>query len=347
MSNPSQSDTRKPLRVSASLNQGLRRLLEEDPRVLVVGEDILDPYGGAFKITKGLSTAFPDRVITTPISEAGIVGLGAGLALRGYKPVVEIMFGDFVTLAADQLINQVTKMTWMYNEPLPLHLVVRAPMGGRRGYGPTHSQSLEALFMGVPGLLVVAVSNVCDPGALLHSAAAEAGTPVLFVENKLLYAQPVLTDDVLLERHGLTRHTTGGAFPTITLAPEAEPDVTLIGYGGMLPLLLEAAARLLAEEELVCELVLPHQLSPLDLDPLAVSARRTRRVVVAEEGIGAWGWGSEVVAQLGAFALEAPPARVGAALTPIPASRALEDRALPQVQDIVDAAISTVDRDFE
>ena len=123
---------------------------------IILGEDVLDPYGGAFKVTRGLSTAFPERVQTTPISEAGIVGVAAGMALRGLRPVVEIMFGDFITLAADQLVNHAAKFRWMYNDQVRVPLVIRTPMGGRRGYGPTHSQTLEKLFLGVPGLKVLA-----------------------------------------------------------------------------------------------------------------------------------------------------------------------------------------------
>ncbi len=118
---------------------------------MVVGEDLLDPYGGAFKVTKGLSTKFPDRVLTTPLSEAGFTALAAGMAIRGLRPVVEIMFGDFLMLAADQFINHIGKYRWMYNDKVRVPLVIRTPMGGRRGYGPTHSQTLEKHFIGAPG----------------------------------------------------------------------------------------------------------------------------------------------------------------------------------------------------
>lgn len=139
-------------KVLDSLNAALHGCLEADDSVVVLGEDILDPYGGAFKVTRGLSSAFPDRVVTTPVSEAGIVGLANGMALRGLRPVVEVMFGDFTTLVADQLINHAAKFAAMYGHRVSVPLVVRTPMGGRRGYGPTHSQTLEKLFLGVPGL---------------------------------------------------------------------------------------------------------------------------------------------------------------------------------------------------
>ena len=138
-------------------------------------------------MTRGLSDAFPDQVVTTPISEAGIVGLGIGLALRGFRPVVEIMFGDFITLAADQLINHAAKFRWMYNDQVRVPLVIRTPMGGGRGYGPTHSQSLEKIFLGIPGLQVLAPSAFGDPGDLLYAAVINSNDPVIFIEHKLLY----------------------------------------------------------------------------------------------------------------------------------------------------------------
>jgi pyruvate/2-oxoglutarate/acetoin dehydrogenase E1 component len=332
-------------RVQQALNDCLCDLLREDPSVLVIGEDILDPYGGAFKVTKGLSTRFPDRVFGTPISEAAIVGLGTGLALRGFKPIVEIMFGDFITLIADQLINQVTKMTWMYNEDLPLSLVVRTPMGGRRGYGPTHSQTIEKHFFGVPGLLVCAISTAMDPGAILRHAVLGARRPVLLIENKLLYAQRVFEPRDLESLAGLRHRSVGEGFPTVILEG-AQPDVTLVTYGGMLDLTLQAARHLERVEGLVCDIVIAHQLSPVPLGPIRESVQRTKRLVVVEEGVREWGWGAEVVSQLSEVQMEAPAQRVGARAVPIPASRSLEDSVLPQVGDIVSAAIATVDESY-
>jgi pyruvate/2-oxoglutarate/acetoin dehydrogenase E1 component len=177
--------------VLESLNSALLHAMETDPSVFVLGEDILDPYGGAFKVTRGLSTRFPERVLTSPISEAALVGVANGMALRGLRPVAEIMFGDFVTLIADQLVNQAAKFRWMYNNKVNVPMVVRTPMGGRRGYGPTHSQSLEKMFMGIPGLTVVAPNTLGDAGRLLEAAIADTD-PVLFVEHKLLYTRKQL-----------------------------------------------------------------------------------------------------------------------------------------------------------
>lgn len=333
-------------RVFESLNKALHDLMNTRSDVLVIGEDLLDPYGGAFKITKGLSTRFPDRIVTAPISEAGFTGLGIGLALRGFRPVIEIMFGDFITLIADQLINQASKITMMYDDRVSLPLVIRTPMGGRRGYGPTHSQTLEKLFFGIPGLHVAAASNIVDPGLLLADIVKTAETPTLFIENKVLYASPVLDEKLLQQQYGLQKSEGAECTATIALFHDLEPDITFITYGGMVPLVLDAVNILHRREDLSCEVMVVHQLAPLDMEPLILSVQKTRRTVVVEEGVREWGWGAEVVGGLSQVEHEAPIQRVGAKARPIPASRQLEDDTLPQVKDIVEAALQTVDQEL-
>ena len=168
-----------------ALGDTLRHTLESDPRVVVLGEDILDPYGGAFKVTRGLSTDFPTRVRATPISEAAITGVSAGLALAGFRPIAEIMFGDFLSLCFDQIANHIAKYGAMYNGAATCPVVIRTPSGGGRGYGPTHSQSLEKHFLGVPHLRVVAGSLWHDPATLFEDFLAD-DWPVLHIEHKLL-----------------------------------------------------------------------------------------------------------------------------------------------------------------
>lgn len=311
-----------------SLRSSLHAILEQDPRAVVLGEDILDPYGGAFKVTQGLSTRFPDRVFTTPISEAAIVGVSVGLALRGRHPIAEIMFGDFVTLAADQLINHAAKYAAMYNGGVRVPLVVRTPMGGGRGYGPTHSQSLERLFLGIPHLTVLAPSHAHDAGALLRAAAC-AGDTVLFVENKLLYPQPLLLG---AGEAGLWRQEVLDAYghPVVHLAnypSGTEPDVTIASYGGMSRLLHGVLARM-AREEVNVLAVLPACISPLDGAGLATAAAASGRLLVVEESQAAFGWGAEVAAQVAAKANGVQVARLGAQPTVIPAAKALEDQVL-------------------
>src|SRR3954449_3319670 len=181
-----------PVIYARALGDTLRHALESDPRVVVLGEDILDPYGGAFKVTRGLSTDFPALVRATPISEAAIAGVSAGLALAGLRPIAEIMFGDFLALCFDQITNHIAKYGAMYDGAATCPVVIRTPSGGGRGYGPTHSQSLEKHFLGVPHLRVVAPSLWHDPWALLQTFLAD-DAPVLQIEHKLLYPLHVAT----------------------------------------------------------------------------------------------------------------------------------------------------------
>lgn len=320
------------------LNASLRTLLQSDPRVVILGEDLLDPYGGAFKVTRGLSTDYPDRVLPTSVSEAAIAGLSAGMAMRGLRPIAEIMFGDFLTLCGDQIVNHIAKYRWMYNEKVEVPLVIRTPMGGRRGYGPTHSQTLEKLFCGVPGIVIVAVNRLVDPGLLLERA-VELAEPVLFIENKVLYPQPLLTagHGVLA---GATVRSAEGPFPAAVVGwgDEAEgAALTLVAYGGMSDVVLAAARQLLIDREILCEVVVPSRIKPLDVAPIVSSVQRTGRLIVAEEGTEAHGWGREVIYQTIHASGEVPRflRSVGARDLPIANSRPLEDRILLQVEDIV------------
>ena len=165
-----------------SLNQSLHKILANDKSVILMGEDLLDPYGGAFKVSKGLSTSFPAQVISTPISEAGIVGSAVGMAMRGLKPIVEIMFGDFLALASDQIVNHASKYSWMYNHKVTVPLLIRMPVGGRRGYGPTHSQSLESMFMSISGIDIIAPSLCHNPGQMLETIMGRINKPTIFIE---------------------------------------------------------------------------------------------------------------------------------------------------------------------
>jgi pyruvate/2-oxoglutarate/acetoin dehydrogenase E1 component len=327
--------------VLESLNSGLQRAFAASPDVILLGEDVLDPYGGAFKVTRGLSSAYPNRVLTTPVSEAGIAGIAAGMALRGLRPVVEIMFGDFTTLIADQVINHIAKFRWMYNEQVRVPLVIRTPMGGRRGYGPTHSQTLEKHFLGVPGLSVLAPTSLGDPGQLLEDAILSSEEPLLFIENKLLYLLPVLTagtnSDYAL--HSVPNDSQGFNSPTYRLAlrEAPSPNLTISAYGYMAELARQAIAKLAYEHEVFAELVAPSRLSPFEISPLLDSLRSTRRLLTIEEGALSLGWGAEILARC----LETPGLKLEAARRlaakdiPIPASSALEADVLPQVEQIV------------
>jgi pyruvate/2-oxoglutarate/acetoin dehydrogenase E1 component len=321
--------------VLQALNQALRTSLTKSERVFLLGEDILDPYGGAFKVTQGLSSEHPERVVTTPVSEAGIVGVGIGMAMRGMRPVVEIMFGDFLALAADQLINHAAKMRWMSADRVRVPLVLRTPMGGRRGYGPTHSQTLEKHFLGVPGLRVLAVSALDDPGGMLERAILEEDDPILVVEHKLLYAQDVQALGAASEFEIQKR---AGRFPTYRLrlsgAPEA--DLTLASYGYAAHLAAEALRRMAYERERFAELIVSTQLSPYELEAVEDSVSRTGKLLVVEEGSYTLGWGAELVARVAEAGDSAIRfGRVAALDSPIPAAGTLEEAVLPGVDDIM------------
>ena len=302
------------MRVVDDLNAALHQLMAEDPDLHLVGEDLLDPYGGAFKVVKGLSSLYPDRVLTTPISEAGLVGFSAGMALRGKPVIAEIMFGDFLTLAMDQLLNHVSKLQWMYDSQVRVPFVLRTPMGGGRGYGPTHSQSIEKHFCGIPGLTVFAVHPYSPPSALLREAYG-LKSPCLFIENKILYPQ-------LVEPDGLP-------------APDT-PDLLMVSYGGSLPLCKKAAAQL-REEEIETEVLGVTRLSPFPADEIRSAARRAKRVLAVEEGTAGWGFGAECAAALihegVAFRHISAPAH------PLPSCRAWEAQVLPNPESVAAAAL--------
>ena len=334
--------------VLESLNQALHTALASDKRVYVLGEDILDPYGGAFKVTQGLSTAFPDRTMTTPVSEAGIVGVATGMALRGLRPVVEIMFGDFITLIADQVINHAAKFRYMYNEQLSVPIVIRVPMGGRRGYGPTHSQTLEKIFLGIPGIRILAPCTLMEPGKLLLHAILHDDDPVLFIENKILYSRPVLSHEEINDFNISTSNPQNQseyapAFH-LSIRDAPRPSLTIATYGYMADLCREAVLQLAYENEIFIDLVVLTQLSPFNIEPIINSVHRTHHLLVVEEGTCTLGWGAEVLARsvenLGKEIYKA--ARVASLDVPIPASGPLENAVLPDIDDIIQAAIKMV-----
>jgi pyruvate/2-oxoglutarate/acetoin dehydrogenase E1 component len=325
------------------LNETLHELFASREDVYLLGEDILDPYGGAFKVSRGLSERWPARVITTPISEASLVGVAAGMAIRGYRPILEIMFGDFIALGFDQIVNGISKFREMYDDQVTVPLVVRTPMGGGRGYGPTHSQSLEKLLLGVPNICVVAASECHDLRALLTSA-VEDDEPVFFIENKLMYGRRYRRpEDGHVDQ--LRCLETEGPYPALTFSGSdfASDSTTIVTYGGMLPVALEAATELILEQEIFCEVVAVSRLLPLDLDPVLASVARTGALLTLEEGTLTAGFGSEIAARAQTLAwgeLRRPVARVAARDGIVPSARGLEEAMLPGVRDVVSTVLA-------
>ena len=322
--------------VRLALNDALGKLLEHDESVVLLGEDLHDPYGGAFKVTVGLSDKYKHRVVSTPISEAGITGAGIGLAMAGKKPIVEIMFADFLTLCMDQIYNHAVKFPGMFADSA-VPIVIRAPCGGRRGYGPTHSQSLENIFISVPGLTVIFGSHRHKIGQLLINALACWPNPTLFLEHKLLYAEK--QDSAGYEEIKAEAGDLGAdLFPTLR-AGSSDPDVTLLSYGGMLPV-AEKAARLLEEnEELTVEIIAPAMLAPLPRFALLKALLHRPRILVVEEAHHQFGFSAEVLAMLMENGYRGKVARLGTASVPIASARSLESAQLPDENAIVAAVL--------
>jgi pyruvate/2-oxoglutarate/acetoin dehydrogenase E1 component len=319
----------RPIIYLMALNEALQQEMERDPTVFVTGEDVGQhpPMG----VTLGLLQKFgPQRVVDTPISESAILGLAVGAAAAGLRPVVEIMFLDFLFVAFDQVINQMAKMRYMFGGKAKLPIVVRCPCGGGYQMAAQHSQSLEAMLCHIPGLKVVMPATPYDAKGLL-TAAIRDDNPVFCLEHKKCYT---LTGDVPQEQYQLP----------LGVAEVKRPgsDVTIVATSYMVHEALHAAEEL-AGRGIEAEVIDPRTLLPLDMDSILKSVRKTHRVVIVHEAVKFCGFGAEIAAQVAeaAFdALEAPPLRVAAPFCPVPFSAPLEEAYLPNAQDIVDAVSS-------
>ncbi len=320
-----------------SLNRGLHEAMQSDPRVHLLGEDLLDPYGGAFKVEKGLSARFTSRVHTTPISEAGFTGVATGMALRGLRPIVSIMFGDFLTLVFDQVLNHMVKFQTMYGRHMEVPVLIRTPMGGRRGYGATHSQSIDKYFMGIPGLDVWAPSHLHDAGGLLRDLILSTTSPILFLENKSLYSLPVFAGSAEVS---VSPHPDDPSTLIVRNYRTGKPDATIVAYGGMSAILVPLLEEY-AEEEINLSLILPAKIAPFDASVIVSEANTSGLVLIAEEGTEGFTWGSEVAAQLAAKCfgkLKAPIRRISSKSAVIPCCKSGEEDVLVSKDDI-DAAL--------
>lgn len=305
----------RDLTLAQAINEALAEEMRRDPLVFIIGEDVAEA-GTPFKVLKGLVDEFgSERVIDSPISEAGITGIGLGAAMTGMRPVVDIMFGDFMTLAMDQTVNQAAKVHYMSGGKLKAPMVIRTTLGATRRSAAQHSQSLHAWFAHVPGLKVVLPATPYDAKGLLKTAIRD-DNPVVFFEDKLMYQQkgPVPTEEYTLP------------FGVADVKREGS-DITLVGTSSMVYIALEAA-EILAGEGLSAEVVDPRTLFPLDKDTLIESAKKTGRALVIDEGYERFGATAElasVIAEGAFYHLDAPVKRMGAMDVPIPFSPVLED----------------------
>ena len=312
--------------LAKALNTGLRKAMENDPKVLIMGEDV-GKLGGVFRVTDGLQKDFgEERVIDTPLAESGIIGTAVGLAMRGYRPVCEIQFDGFVYPAYDQIVSQVAKLRYRSMGRLPMPIVIRIPFGGGIGAVEHHSESPEAQFAHTAGLKVVACSNPVDGYWMIQQAIA-ADDPVVFFEPKRRY----------WEKANLDEDIAPAPLFTCKLAREGS-DVTVLAYGPMVKTCLEASVAA-AEEGRSIEVIDLRTLSPLDLEPVFTSVRKTGRAVVVHEASLSLGMGAEVAARISEqcfYSLEAPVLRVTGFDIPYPPSR-IEEEHLPDLDRVLDA----------
>jgi len=310
-----------------AISQALWEEMERDERVFIMGEEV-GVWGGTYAVTKGFYDHFgPKRVRDTPIAEMVIVGAANGAAMAGLKPVAELMTINFAFVAMDQIVNHSAKLHNMFGGQFTVPIVIRAVGGGGRQLGSTHSQTPDAIFAHFPGLKVVAPGTPGDAKGLLKTA-IRSKDPVMFIEHATLYQQRgEVPDEEYLEPIGVSKVQRNGS------------DVTIVTYSKMLQTSMKAAEQL-AGEGIEAEIVDLRSLRPLDMDPVIASVKRTNRAVIAEEGWRSYGVGSEVAARLQEDAfdyLDAPIKRVAQAEVPLPYNRELEQMALPQVDDVVQA----------
>jgi 2-oxoisovalerate dehydrogenase E1 component beta subunit len=322
------------LTLSKALNEGLRKALEDDPKVIVMGEDV-GKLGGVFRVTDGLQKDFGEsRVVDTPLAESGIVGTAIGLALRGYRPVCEIQFDGFVFPAFDQIVSQLAKMRMRSQGRAAVPVTIRIPFGGGIGAVEHHSESPESLFAHVAGLRVVACSGPADAYTMIQQS-IRCEDPVIFFEPKRRYWDKAEVD---------TAGGLEGALPLDAAATVTEgDDVTVLAYGPMVRTCMEAAVAA-RDDGRALEVIDLRSLSPLDLSTIVASVRRTGRCVVVHEAPVTGGLGAEIAARVSErcfYQLEAPVLRVGGFSTPYPPSR-LEEHYLPDLDRVLDA----VDRTF-
>jgi pyruvate/2-oxoglutarate/acetoin dehydrogenase E1 component len=319
------------MRYVNAVTQALRDSMESDPTVVVMGEDVAHA-GGSFKATRGLLESFGEqRVIDTPISESSIASAAVGMALTGLKPVVEIMFMDFITLAMDALVNQAAKARYMFGAQGSVPMVLRTPHGGGLSAGPQHSQCLEAWLAHVPGLKVVCPANAQDAYSLLRAAIADPD-PVVFIEHKAMYASKGQVDTTQSARIGEARIARAGR------------DATLVSYGATVPVCLKAAERI-AKEGVEIEVVDLRSIQPWDKATVLESLSRTHRVIVVHEAVQAFGVGAEIVATIadeGFDELDAPVLRVAAPFMPAPFASSLEQGYVVTVERVIAAVRKTL-----
>ena len=323
-------DVQNPkIRMVQALNQAYKKTLLEGS--FHIGEDIADPYGGAFKVTKGLSTDFPNHVRNAPISEAGFVGVATGMALMGTKSFAEIMFGDFMTHTFDQLISNASKMYHMYAFQVSVPLRIRTPMGGKRGYGPTHSQSLEKHLLGIDNVGVIALTSLLDP-TLVVDETKLIDCPLVLLENKIDYGKFLWIDSVT---HSISREQK--PLGSLILSPKVgSPTLTIVSYGEAARHIADNLELFFIETDYIVELICITQLHPLDINLIERSVSKTQKILIVEDGSISFGVGSEILSKIAEKRMQLDFAlRVGSEPVPVPSIIKLELEILATINRII------------
>jgi len=338
-------DVQNNKRGNELIYDGLKEMFTSSSDFIMLGEDIetsneYNPgeYGGAFKVSKDLSILFKERIKNTPISEAAITGIGTGLALAGMKPIIEIMFGDFSTLIFDQLIQHACKFRLMFNNQINVPLIIRTPMGGGRGYGPTHSQCIEKHFMGITDLTIIALNHRIDPSLIYANVLSKIENPHLVIENKLVYTYK--TNAIKIPNFSVLK--SNESFPSILITNEDIPDCTILCYGGVLKHVEDVLPLLYEKEEIVCDVLCPMIISPINIKPIIDAVQKTKKLLIIEEGTTISAWGSEVIALLVEHHIQLDKViRIGNN-TIIPCSGKAESNLLPNYESIKKTIISLI-----
>lgn len=318
------------------INAALKNIVEKEKNSLIIGEDVCDPYGGAFKTTKGISELYPEQIVNMPISESAMAGITVGLSLNGIMPVTEIMFGDFVTLTFDQLLNHASKYVGVYGKELPF--IIRTPMGGKRGYGPTHSQSLEKFLCGIPYINVFALSSLHN-AIEVYEISRWLKEPVVIIENKSLYSQKYMSinSDGMLGDFYAREHRRG-VIKTyeLSLNQDFSSEVVFVTYGGMVPECMEAAIQLMMEDEIAVNVIVLGQLNMIPWEDLKDSKITNSYIYTVEEGTISFGIGSEIIAGLSSKGIGSGYCRIACEDVSIPNSLLMEKELLPNSARIVE-----------
>ena len=310
-------------RINTCIYNSLKKNMKLNKDILIFGEDIESPYGGAFKVTQDLSRLFKERVFNMPDSEAAIIGFGNGVSLAKKIPICEIMFGDFMGLVFDQWLNHASKFYKMYNKKINNSIIVRTPMGGKRGYGPTHSQNLEKHFLGIPNTNVIAINFRYNPEILYNSIIKNISLPTLIIEDKLDYSKRNSFFEG--KKNNFTYSVNNLEIPDIKLhLAKKTPDISIVCWGGTLSNVETLVEELLENEEILCEIIVIQKLYPLNPKSVIESVKKTKKIVVIDDSTGSNSLGSEIISQLSQKDLSFKSKIISSNEDVIPSSKLLE-----------------------